>query len=316
MTVRTDLALESAELYWETGKDLEIPGVSFTKREEHGIEVSCVEILNEEGERAIGKKKGKYVTISLPELSECDTIKREIIGKILSDELNKMILKRGLTLVAGLGNREITPDSLGPSVISNLIVTRHLFQEMPHVTENLSPVCALSPGVLGITGIETGEIIKGVAEKVKPDLIIVIDALASRKTERVTRTIQIADTGIQPGSGVGNKRKTINEETMGIPVIAIGVPTVVDALTIASDLLNTAFSSKRELESGQETKFFKGEDPVLEIKEKLPPRMQNMMVTPKDIDSLTDKVSRMIADGINRALHRDAAPEELKILAG
>lgn len=316
MAVRTDLALESAELYWETGEDSEIPGVSFTKREDAGIEVSCVEILNEEGERAIGKKKGKYVTISLPELSDCDAEKRETVGKILSEELNKIIQNRGLTLVAGLGNREITPDSLGPSVISKLIVTRHLFKEMPHVTGNLSPVCALSPGVLGITGIETGEIIKGVAEKVKPDLIIVIDALASRKTERVTRTIQIADTGIQPGSGVGNKRKAINNETMGIPVIAIGVPTVVDALTIASDLLYTAFTSRTKSKSEAESKIFKIEDSVTEMKEKLPPKMQNMMVTPKDIDSLTDKVAGMIADGINRALHRDAEPEELKILAG
>lgn len=311
MNVRTDLALESAELYWETGSIGEIPGVHFDEKEKNGIGITSVEILNAEGEASLGKKRGKYVTISLPNLMGSDAAQREEIAKVLSEELLKMIQKRGLTLVAGLGNREITPDSLGPSVISKLVVTRHLFSEMPKVTGDLSAVCALSPGVLGITGIETGEIIKGVSERVKPDLIIVIDALASRKTERVIHTIQIADTGIHPGSGVGNRRKAINEETMGVPVIAIGVPTVVDAATIASDMISAVVASTNENKENTEKTT---DDVYAHIKENLPAKMANMMVTPKDIDALTERISQIIADGVNLALHKEIDPLDLKTL--
>jgi len=228
MNVRTDLALESAELYWETAEEA-IGGVEWEEGGDSEIRITRVSIQSEEGERALGKKQGNYITIEMPSLMESDPSVQKRASRYLSEELSAMAGQSRLTLVAGLGNSEITPDSLGPKVIPRLVVTRHLFTNFPEAVEHLAPVCALAPGVLGVTGIETGEIIKGVAERVKPDLVIVVDALASRKTERVSTTIQIADTGISPGSGVGNKRKAINKETVGVPVIAIGVPMVVDA---------------------------------------------------------------------------------------
>ncbi len=314
MNIRTDLALESAELYWETAAEGEIPGVSFEEDGDNEVRVSRVDILNEEGEKAIGKPKGRYVTIEMPSLLESDPNTMQKASHYLADELSKMIGKPRLSLVAGLGNSEITPDSLGPKVVPRLVVTRHLFTHMPEAVEELSPVCALAPGVLGVTGIETGEIIKGVAERVGPDLVIVVDALASRKTERVSTTIQIANTGISPGSGVGNKRKAVNEETIGVPVIAIGVPMVVDAATIANDTIDLVIDTLVKEATGDFYAMLQNldrEEKHSLIRAALPKEMGGMMVTPKDIDALSDKIAHVVATGINLALHPGITEEEI-----
>ncbi len=319
MEIRTDLALEGAEIYWETAEEKNIRGVECTKGGEGDVRITRVDVLDEEGERVIGKPRGRYVTIEIPSLLESDPATLQKASRYLAEELSKLIKTRGLTLVAGLGNGEITPDSLGPKVVPKLVVTRHLFAHMPESAEGLSPVCALAPGVLGITGIETGEIIKGVAERVRPDLIIVVDALASRKTERVGTTVQIADTGISPGSGVGNKRKAINQETVGVPVIAVGVPMVVDAATIANDtiaLVMTSLLQNEEEGLCREMEGLSHEEKHTLIAKSLPKEIRDMMVTPKDIDALSEKVAHIISVGINKALHTEISEEEIEALVG
>ncbi len=316
MNVRTDLAVESAELYWETTNEKNINGVNYDEGGDNDIHITRVDIINEEGEDIIGKKKGRYVTIEMPSILESDASILKKASYFLSEELNAMAGERRLTLVAGLGNSEITPDSLGPKVIPRLVVTRHLFSHMPSSVEHLASVCALAPGVLGITGIETGEIIKGVVQRIKPDLLIVVDALASRKTERVSTTIQISDTGISPGSGVGNKRKAINEETIGIPVIAIGVPMVVDAATIANDTIDLVIDALAKEVNNKFYDFLQSlerEEKHALIRESLPKEMCSMMVTPKDIDALSEKIAHVVANGINLALHPGITEEEINI---
>ena len=213
-------------------------------------------------------------------------------------------------LVIGLGNWNVSPDSLGPKVVSKLMVTRHLLQYVPEEVEHgVRPVCAISPGVLGITGIETGEIIRGIVDRLRPDCIIAIDALASRKLDRVNTTIQIADTGVSPGSGVGNKRMDISRETLGVPVIAIGVPTVVDAATIANDTIDKvidAFIHK----SGEEKQFYTmlknidRDEKYQMIQEVLDPYTGNLVVTPKETDEVVERIAKVIANGLNISLHQ------------
>ena len=231
MNIRTDLAMEAHELTLreEAG---EIDGVIVKKETYENIELTHVEITNENGANKLGKAMGTYVTIEAPYMKYSIDDYENVI-KLISETLEQMasIDKEALTLVVGVGNREITPDALGPEVISNLLVTRHAMDFFDKDT--VSGVCALAPGVLGTTGIETTDIIKGVTERIKPELIIAVDALAAADLKRVATTIQIADTGIQPGAGIGNNRKGINEETLGVKVIAIGVPTVIDAATIS-----------------------------------------------------------------------------------
>ncbi len=319
MEIRTDLALEYAELYWETGAEKEIPGVQLEEGGDKEVRITRVEVLDEKGEEIIGKKRGRYVTIEMPSLLESEPAVLGKASRFLAEEILQMAGKRSLTLVAGLGNSQITPDSLGPRVVPRLVVTRHLFSHMPRAVENLAPVCALAPGVLGITGIETGEIIKGVCERVKPDLVIVVDALASRRTERVSTTIQLADTGISPGSGVGNKRKAINEETIGVPVLAIGVPMVVDAATIAGDTIDLVIDTLVKEAKGDFYKMLQNldrEEKHALIREALPREMSGMMVTPKDIDALSEKVAHIVANGINFALHPGITEEEISAFVG
>ncbi|MBQ7036256.1 MAG: GPR endopeptidase [Clostridia bacterium] len=319
MNIRTDLALESAELYWEMGEGHEIPGVSFEEEEKEAVRITRVRVLGEEGEKAVGKPRGNYITIEMPSLLESESEIFLQAARCLSNELTAIIKKPKLTLVAGLGNSEITPDSLGPKVIPRLVVTRHLFTHMPDAVSHLSPVCALAPGVLGVTGIETGEIIKGVCERVRPDLVIVVDALASRKTERVSTTIQIADTGISPGSGVGNKRKAVNQETVGVPVIAVGVPMVVDAATIANDTIDLVIDTLIKEAEGDFYTMLQNldrEEKHALIRASLPKGMGGMMVTPKDIDTLSDKIAHVISMGLNFALHPHITEEEIASFAG
>lgn len=235
MNFRTDLALERRDLYKKANSiSNEVEGLE-TQEENIGedIKITRVRVLNENGENAIGKKMGNYITIDIKNLkiaSQEDIQKAsEAVTKELNTLIDKLIGKQEPILVVGLGNLYVTPDALGPKVIQEIDITRHLLTYMPEVlNENTRPVSAVSPGVLGTTGIETLEILKGIVDNIHPKLLIVIDALASRSIERISSTVQIADTGIVPGAGVGNQRKELTIDTLGIPVIAIGVPTVVD----------------------------------------------------------------------------------------
>ncbi|MEG1441178.1 MAG: GPR endopeptidase, partial [Oscillospiraceae bacterium] len=220
-------------------------------------------------------------------------------------------------LVVGLGNWNITADALGPKVIESLMITRHLKEYVPEeIDEGVRPVCAITPGVLGITGIETGEIVRGLTEKVKPTLVIAIDALCSRKMERINTTIQIADTGITPGEGVGNKRKALNFETLGVPVIAIGVPTVVDAATIATDTINLIVENLRSDNKDNEPlcrmlSAIDDQDKYGLIKQTISPHFGNFIVAPKDVDTIIDDISSIIANGINISIHDGITLEDV-----
>lgn len=242
---RTDLASERRDIYKKANNlENEINGVESEKEQiNENVQVERVKITNEEAEQAIGKHIGNYITIDMKNLKIAQEDELKQYAKVLAKELRKIIDlhvdKQAQILVVGLGNIYVTPDSLGPKVINEIEVTRHIINYLPqYVEEGTRMVSAISPGVLGTTGIETVEILKGIVDNIKPKMIIVIDALASRSIERISSTIQISDTGIVPGAGVGNTRKQISEETLGIPVIAIGIPTVVEAATIAADSID------------------------------------------------------------------------------
>ena len=261
-------------------------------------------IINEEYSMLLNKKQGTYYTIDFENVDIKDTKTEESIEKILSNELKDIIISKDLEnkkcLVIGLGNMNVTPDALGPSVINNIIVTRHLF-ELDSISEGFSNVSALSPGVMGTTGIETFDIISSLVEKIKCDYLIVIDALVTNSVSRVNKTIQIADSGINPGSGVGNKRKEISYETTGVPVIAIGVPTVVDSVTITINTLEYLSRCIEESELGF-LKYSEIEKKNL-IKKAIEAYGENMIVTPKDIDESIDDLASIIGNAINLALH-------------
>lgn len=263
--IRTDLALEAREIGEKTaGK---IKGVTATEKEYKNIKVTQVDIISEEGERAIGKAQGRYITFEAP-MYRYDDECAEKLSEMISEEIKQMgkIDAKSTVLVAGLGNRAITPDALGAEVTDKLFVTNHMKE---YFEDNASSVCAIAPGVLGTTGIETVEIIKSICDKINPDLVIAVDALAAADINRLSSTIQIADTGIQPGAGVGNDRKGLNKKTLGMKVIAIGVPTVIDARNI-SDI-------------------------------EIPQSMSPLMVTTKDIDATISAMAKIISDGINMA---------------
>jgi spore protease len=316
--VRTDLAIEAKEIYAKESKG-KIQGVEVEEDSSGDVRVSTVKITNEVGERAMGKPIGTYVTIEIPQFTHYDGDTMDDVSEVLAEVLTPMIkLEKSMTaLVVGLGNSNITPDALGPKVISRLMITRHLKELVPDsIDEEIRPVAAISPGVLGTTGIETGEIIRGVVEKIKPNLIICIDALASRKMERVNRTVQIGNTGISPGSGVGNKRMEISQRTLGIPVIAIGVPTVVDAATMANDTIDLAIDEmiRQSTNGGEFYNMLKSIDKNEKqkmIEEILNPYVGNLMVTPKEVDLVIDSLSKVIANGINIALQPALGLEDI-----
>lgn len=307
---RTDLADERRDLFRKANHlENEIPGIEAEEvQKSKYIKLNKVRILNEEGANAIGKPIGNYITFDLKYLNVAGDEEIQSAAEALSEELKTLIeskvKKADDILIVGLGNEKVTPDSLGPRVISKIDVTRHWFTYMPQLTdENTRPVSAVSPGVLGTTGIETQEILKGIVENVKPKLIIVIDALASKSMERISSTIQLADTGIVPGAGVGNRRQELSEKTLGIPVIAIGVPTVVEAATVAADSL-TIFIKKLQ-EEAKSNKFLNEldeENKYEMIKEVLQPNDFNFIVTPKEIDDLILNMSSVVARGINMSL--------------
>ncbi|MFE5319964.1 GPR endopeptidase [Paenibacillus sp. NPDC056579] len=311
-SVRTDLALEAHDLASSSGQL--IPGVHRSVENLEGIKISTIDITSEEGSRSVGKLPGHYITIEVPELRVKDSDLQDRVAMVMAKQFEAFLAKLNIgpmakVLVIGLGNWNVTPDALGPIVVENMLVTRHYFELMPdQVSPGYRPVSAVAPGVLGITGIETGEIVQGIVEKSKPDLVIAIDALASRSLERVNTTIQIADTGIHPGSGIGNKRKGLTLDTLGVPVIAIGVPTVVYASTIvnnAFDMMHNHFR-KQTSNTGQILGLLDNmqENERLElVREVLNPLGHDLLVTPKEIDQFIEDIANIIASGLNAALH-------------
>ena len=303
---RTDLATERKDIYQKIQKiENKIDGIESEKEDiNEKIKIERVKITNENGEKAIGKPIGTYITIDIKNLKLAQEEEINKSGEVLANELREIISKhtdkKGEILVVGLGNIYVTPDALGPKVINEIEVTRHFINYTPqYVKEGTRMVSAIAPGVLGTTGIETAEILKGVVENINPKLIIVID----RSIERISSTIQISDTGIVPGAGVGNTRAEISERTLGIPVVAIGIPTVVELATLVSDGIDIFINKLQEkAESNTELNRLKEEDKYEEVKEALNVGEYNMIVTPKEIDDLIENMKDIVALGINSAV--------------
>ena len=310
LNFRTDLATERRDLYQKANNiENEIDGLESQKEEvDENIKIERVKITNENGEKAIGKPKGNYITIDIKKLKIAQDEELKKASETLANELRKVIDehidKKGEILVVGLGNIYVTPDALGPKVINNIEVTRHIINYLPqYVEEGTRMVSAISPGVLGTTGIETLEILKGIVDNINPKLVIVIDALASRSIERISSTIQISDTGIVPGAGVGNTRAELSIKTLGIPVIAIGIPTVVETAVLVNDSLDLFITKlQEEAKSNDYLNQLKAEDNYEEIREALDPNDYNLIVTPKEIDELIENMATVVSGGINNAV--------------
>lgn len=299
--IRTDLAIETREVYKKAEKiEDEISGIETSiENVSENFVITNVKILNEDGANALGKPIGNYYTLEAENLHmgiESITMKaEEKICEILKKLMN--LSENDSVLVVGLGNEEVTPDSIGPKVVTNIDVTSHLIKYVPqYIKEGTRAVSAIVPGVLGTTGIETSEIIKAIVEKVKPNVVIVVDALAARNIKRIKNTIQIADTGIAPGSGVGNNRQRIDKDLLGISVIAVGVPTVVDSKTIVSDVIESIIE-KENITIDKKKEYYNF------IENMLPGIENNSMVTPNEIDEVATNISKIIANGINMALN-------------
>lgn len=313
--VRTDLALEAHEVLTKVE---DIPGVNVEKEGDEDITIHRVSITTPQAAARMGKEMGNYVTLEVPGLRKKNTELQDKVVRVFYKELRSFFNLNGgqSVLVIGLGNWNVTPDALGPRVVRELFVTRHILELKPEILgEGYRSVCAVAPGVLGITGIETGEIIRGITEHIKPDIIVAIDALAAQRMERLATTIQVADTGVVPGSGVGNRRLGINRQTIGIPVYAIGVPTVVDAITIAGDSMDQlAEALKRESAQGNMfasiVQKMDWQEKRNIIREVLQPYTGELIVTPKEIDTLIDDISLVIAASLDAAFHQKIAQEE------
>ena len=308
---RTDLALERHDIYRKANKiENKIDGIDVEEQNiNEKLKVTRVRITNENGQNAIGKPIGSYITVDIKDLKIATEDEIQESAEILSKELIQLLAnhidKQGEILVVGLGNMYVTPDSLGPKVINDIDVTRHLIKYAPqYVEEGTRMVSAVSPGVLGTTGIETMEILEGIVKNIHPKLVIVIDALASRSIERISSTIQLSDTGIIPGAGVGNTRKEISENTLSIPVIAMGIPTVVESAVLVNDCLDLFITKlQEEAKSNDYLNQLKDQDNYEEIKEALIPNDYNMIVTPKEIDELIENMSSIVARGINMSVN-------------
>lgn len=320
-SVRTDLAIEAREMAKEshTEQNDELDGVEVETQETPDFNLTHVRILSENGSQLMGKPIGNYITLESEKLKENDVDCHEKIIQLLAEQLRSLVsLKEDdCILVAGLGNWNITPDALGPKVVSKILVTRHLQGTLPEtIEETVRPVAAVSPGVMGITGIETGEIIRGIVDKLQPSLLIAIDALAARRSNRINAAIQMSDTGVAPGAGVGNKRMTLDQESLGIPVIAIGVPTVVDAATLVNDTMDRILGEMvHQTEQGSEfyqmLHSLEQEEKYQMIADILGPYTGNMFVTPKEVDAVVDRLANIIANGINIALHPGVTMEDI-----
>ncbi|MEW6173056.1 MAG: GPR endopeptidase [Bacillota bacterium] len=314
-----DLAVEAHDLV-RAQRGTEIPGVSVEKENFPFATVTTVRVETEEAEGVMEKPRGTYITIDAPALRDNDRRAHEQIVELLSKKLELLIQNMHLpegasVLVVGLGNWHATPDALGPRAIDYTLVTRHLHRYAPaELHGNTREVSAIAPGVLGVTGIETAEIIQGVVEKTRPNVIITVDALAARSVERIATSIQIADTGISPGSGVGNDRIGINQESMGIPVIAIGVPTVVHAAFIANDAMDRLWQELNKNPNMQRVyKLLHPEIVKTVVDDLLKPFGGRLMVTPREIDSLIQNTAKIIAGGVTTALQPGIPPEDFSL---
>lgn len=297
MFKRTDLALEAREIWNESsGKTTKLDGVEANEKIINGFKITDVKVLDENGEKALSKPKGEYITIELDDFikREDDSFRRgaETISRILCKLM--ALENTDKVLVTGLGNPAVTPDAIGPKVVQNTLVTWHLTDKIPEIFGQFRKVAAVETGVLGTTGIESVDMIGAIVEKIRPSYIIAVDALASRSISRICRTIQITDTGIIPGSGIGNGRSKLSTETLGVKVIALGVPTVVDAATLTADLMEQAGFVPEE--------------------EKLSSLSGGMIVTPKEIDMRVEEISRLAAYGINLALHKGITVDDITML--
>ncbi|MBD1371134.1 GPR endopeptidase [Hazenella sp. IB182357] len=339
--VRTDLAREGHEMATQRrGEDSPIPGVYIEENTQDGITTSWIRIENQEGAAEIGKVPGLYFTLEVPGLRSGDSGLEQRVSQHFAEQFHHFMDEVGIApnatcLVVGLGNVNVTADALGPMVVRHTMVTRHLFELAPdQVSDGYRSVCGVAPGVLGTTGIETSEIVRGIIEKAKPDFVIAFDSLASRALSRVNTTIQVADTGIHPGSGVGNNRQALNKESLGIPVIAVGIPTVVDAVTIAHNVIDFVMAHlSREIEGIKNNPLDPYNRPSIQelelhepspeskskmlgmygeleqnekrqlIHEVLQPLGQNLIVTPKEVDSFIANMAKTVANGLNCALH-------------
>ena len=287
---RTDLALEAKELWQETARSADtLPGVEAETGRCHGYRVDRVQITTEQGARALGKPIGNYITLTLDGLArrEEDAFRRAAFA--VADQLHpffRRIPAQAPVLVACLGNRAITPDAIGPLVHQNTLITRHLVAQSPEHFGSFRPVAGLTTGVLGTTGMESGDLIGSVCHTLRPACVIAVDALASRSLHRVCQTVQLSDTGIVPGSGVGNHRAALNEQSLGVPVIAVGVPTVVDGATLVADLTH-------------------GSTPT--------PDAAGLMVTPRDIDARVGELAKVVGFGINLALHSELTFADMEL---
>ena len=309
ISIRTDLALEATEICEEQSTALD--GVVVDTKELEDCTITTVEIINEIGSKIMNKEIGKYITLESDLMKFDDDDSREKVINYLKDELIEIFGtdQSKKTFIIGLGKWNITSDALGPRAVSKTLVTRHIFKNYnKDYDDDFSEVAALSPGVMGITGIETVEIVKSIVDKIKPDRVVAIDALASRKMDRVNSTIQISTGGIAPGGGVGNKRKALDKSYLGVDVIAIGVPTVVDAATLTIDVLDLAIDNLIEV-SQENSEFYKmltklkEEEKYQLIKDSLDPYDKNLIVTPKDIDETIENLAIIISEGLNRSLH-------------
>ncbi|MBE6758691.1 MAG: GPR endopeptidase [Ruminococcaceae bacterium] len=284
MELRTDLALEMRQMHPDCG------GVTCDERTENGVRITTLTVETREAVQKLGRSPGTYVTAELPPLTDHAFLPSQSYETI-SEQLIRLLPKEGTVLVAGLGNLSVTPDALGPKAASMIPATRHIMRELERSTgeSGLRSCAVIAPGVLGQTGVEAAELIAAVCRSIKPSAVIAIDALASRSVRHLGCTVQISDTGIHPGSGVGNCRPSISEKELGVPVIALGVPTVVDASTLAHDLTGGSAHS-------------------------VDPEGRKMIVTPSEIDLLIDRAARLVALAVNHALHPSIDPEELLAL--
>lgn len=314
LSFRTDMADERVDTYKRVHNLSEVDGIKVSSDNKNGVITTQVEVLNENGEKAVLKKIGKYITMEIADMNylgekEKEDIKKQVsivIKELIGEDKNKSIL------VVGLGNISVTPDALGPKVVKDIDITRHLIEFAEELVEpNTRSVSAISPGVLGTTGIETSEIINSVVEKTKPDIVIAIDSLASGSIHRIGNTIQFSNTGITPGEGVRNKRDGLNKETLGVPVIAIGVPTVVDMATITNEAIDKMIDNAKneitelsnEIDGKETLKAFETleQDTRYDMIANVL-NTQNYIVTPKEIDNVVDSVADIISSGINLAV--------------
>ncbi|NLG84951.1 MAG: GPR endopeptidase [Firmicutes bacterium] len=301
---RTDLAMEAHEL---AGGEMErpLPGVHVDRRMEEGNTVIKIVVEDEAAGRALGKLPGHYLTIQTPDFQSQNRDRTEILSRLLAREIENFLARlalgpEDLCFVVVLGNWASTPDSVGPKVVRSILVTRHLWDfSPPEKRGGLRPVCAMAPGVLGLTGLETSEIVFAVVQRIRPRFVVAVDALAARNVERIGTTVQVSDTGIHPGSGLGNNRLGLTPGFLGVPVIAIGIPTVVYATTIVADALEKLGGGER---SGL---------PDERLRRHLPPQFTELVVTPKEVDLLVDEVAKVVAAALNIALHPGVSAEEV-----